>query len=111
MNKIEQFFEELDQEGNPKWQRIFFLERANGSFIVNSWGYISYGKGHQRGLEQEDALELMQASAFISGMEKALEFDRGTMTDLLNKYREKYDTWYDEKNKPTTESRLTEIKE
>ncbi len=52
-------------------QRLSFLVTANGGFSVRGWGILSYGGGHQRGLEQDDALELIQWAAFLDGLAAA----------------------------------------
>ena len=97
--KLEQFFEKLDNEQRPNWQRIFFLERANCGFRVGGWGFISNdNEGHQSGLFQEEALELMQASAFIFGMAEGLGIGSNDMSELINKYRDKYNAYFKAKS-------------
>lgn len=59
------------KDGAPRHKRLCFLITANGGLQVRGWGFIGYGNGHQSGLEQEDALELMQWSAFMDGLEAA----------------------------------------
>ncbi len=49
-------------------RRLSFLVTANGGFDVRGWGCISSGNGHQQGLEQNDALELIYWDGFISGL-------------------------------------------
>lgn len=59
------------KDGTPRHKRLCFLITANGGLQVRGWGVLSFGDGHQRGLEQDDALELMQWSAFMDGLEAA----------------------------------------
>lgn len=48
---------------------LCFLIFANGGFDVTGWGFISTGLNfHQRGLEQNEALDLIRHSAFIEGL-------------------------------------------
>lgn len=98
--KVEKYLEELDDDNNPRWQRIFFLIMANGGTRVRSWGMTTTGPGlHQRGLDQKDALALIEASAFLFGMFKALELDSDQITNLFLKYSEKYGAFFEENKK------------
>lgn len=71
MFDVEEWLNKIQKDGNPLHRRISFLVTANGGFEVGSWGYIAHGGIHQQGLEQEDALELMQISAFMQGLDAA----------------------------------------
>lgn len=42
---------------------------ANGGFDVRGWGVIDYRGGVQRGLDQNDALSLIEIKGFLSGLE------------------------------------------
>lgn len=68
---IEQWLNEPLRNGQPRHRRIAFLVVANDGFDVRQWGCISYGSGHQRALDQDEALELMQWSAFMEGLAAA----------------------------------------
>lgn len=53
-------------------ERTCFLLMANGGWKFNGWVTAPRTDlGHQRGLIMEDALELMQINAFLSGLGKA----------------------------------------
>lgn len=73
----------------PRYEYISFLMTANGGPVVQQWGFISSGVGdfpHQRGLDQNDALSLMQFSAFIDGLIAA----DVNVDVLFNKYLPEY---------------------
>lgn len=65
------WLEESLATGYLRHERICFLVTANGGFNVFGWGFISSVDGHQRGLDQNDALDLMTISAFMKGLEAA----------------------------------------
>lgn len=73
MINLDDWLNELGRDGQtPRHQRLCFLIMANGGLRVGGWGIICHdGSGHQRGLEQDDALELMQAVAFMMGLDAA----------------------------------------
>ena len=72
MINLDQWLHEPLKNGTPRWKRIAFLVYANGGFTVRQWGIVSYGPGlHQQGLEQNDALELLQWESFIDGLQAA----------------------------------------
>jgi hypothetical protein len=55
-------------ERMPRHRRLCFLVYANGGFGMHGWGYLSFTDGgHQSGLEQEDAMALMQYNAYMTG--------------------------------------------
>jgi hypothetical protein len=56
-------------EGQPRHDRLCFLLVANNGFRVHGWGVLSWRDGgHQCGLEQNDAIELMRYESFIDGL-------------------------------------------
>ena len=60
----------VSAKGTPKlYDYLSFLVVCNGGFRVTCWGTTSFGNGHQQGLEQVEALDLMQYAAFIDGLE------------------------------------------
>lgn len=70
----------------PRHERIAELVVANGGFEVHGWGILSYGGGHRRGLEQEEALSLMQYAAFMEGATAA-------GVDLFEAFRPYFDEY------------------
>ena len=57
----------IDGTMMPTWKRISFLVAANGGWRVGGWGFLSYGGGHPRGLDQNDAIDLIRYEAFFNG--------------------------------------------
>ena len=56
----------------PRHRRLCFLITANGGLRVHGWGVTTHGEGsHQKGLDQDDALDLLQWGAFMDGLEVA----------------------------------------
>lgn len=55
--------------GKPLHQYLSYLIVANGGLEVHGWGFLSYGSGHQCGLEQNEALSLLELVAFMRGLE------------------------------------------
>jgi len=55
----------------PRHQRICFLILANGGPEVHRYGVISHFGGHQHGLEQEEAIELISVNSFMGGLAAA----------------------------------------
>ena len=55
------------EETMPRHRRLAFLVYANGGFTVRGWGFLSWNGGHQSGLEQDDALALMELGAYMYG--------------------------------------------
>lgn len=56
----------------PRHLRLCWLTFANGGPQIRGWGVISsFPNGHQQGLDQNDALELMQLYAFVNGLAAA----------------------------------------
>lgn len=77
----------------PRWERICFLMAANGgTAVVSSWGFLSgYKNGHRRGLEQDQALELIFYYGFINGL-LAVEVPihvaiEGYLTEYIKKHK------------------------
>ena len=82
------------QNGELRYKRLCFLITANGGLSVSGWGFLSFGDGHQRGLEQDEALELMQWGAFMNGLEAA---GVKILADL-RPYLEAYQAVYEQPN-------------
>lgn len=55
------------EERMPRHRRLSFLVYANGGLTVRGWGFLSDRNGHQDGLEQDDALALMELAAYMAG--------------------------------------------
>lgn len=51
---------------------ICWLVRTNGSLTVRGWGFIDNEGGHQRGLMQRDAIDLIAYAGFIDGYVAAI---------------------------------------
>ena len=49
-------------------ERIAWLVKCNGGFNVSGWGSFSNGGCWQEGLEQNDAIELIQYNAYFSAV-------------------------------------------
>lgn len=91
--------EEVDHRGNdfeppvkvPRHERIAFLLSCNGgSLMVRQWGITGWGGGPFRtGLSQEEAFELMEYGAFISGIEFILGDCRYILRPLVAQWRQK----------------------
>src|SRR6267142_673756 len=58
-------------EGRPLHEFICYLVVANGGFSVHGWGFLSYGGGHKRGLEQNEALHLIALGSYMNGLDTA----------------------------------------
>ncbi|QDH83653.1 hypothetical protein [Achromobacter phage Motura] len=69
---------------------LYFLIYANGSAIVRGWGCISNRNGHQSGLEQNQALALLEYSAFLSGLECA-GVNTAAFWHGMNEYAKRFD--------------------
>lgn len=81
-----------DYNGKPFHERLCFLVVANGGFNVSGWGFISHGGGHQQGLEQDDALELITVSAFMRGLEAAGVNVGGAFKPYYDEYVKRLET-------------------
>lgn len=57
-----------ESDGVPCHEYISRLVLANGGFNVSGWGIIDYRGGVQRGLDQNEALSLIEISGFLSGL-------------------------------------------
>ena len=67
--------EELDS-GQIRCERVSWLVKCNGGFDVCGWGYIGYSGGaFQHGLEQNDAIELIQWKSYFDGIADFGDFD------------------------------------
>ncbi len=65
-----EWLEEDCNQGGKIHERICFLVYANGGFDVGSWGCLSgggLGDSHQRGLDQNDAINLIGINGFFNG--------------------------------------------
>jgi len=77
ITKVKQWFEEetiahipySEPKKLPRHQRLSYLIAANGGPNVKGWGVLSSHNGHQMGLEQSEAIELIQLNAFILGLD------------------------------------------
>lgn len=91
----EKFIEWLKKpspKGMPYYERISYLVLCNGGFIVGSWGMISYIDGYQHGLEQDEAIELMQWNAYFDGITCFSGFDAyEEFRPFFEKYKEQYE--------------------
>ena len=56
------------QKEVPMWWRLFWLVSRNGGWDVTGWGVTSSAGLFGSGLEQNDALQLLQHAAFIDGL-------------------------------------------
>ena len=91
--------------GMPRWQRIADLAIRNGGFEVHSWGTTGYKGGpFGFGLDQNDALALLQFAAFISGV----SFVTKDAFTILN---ERIDEYYDAAMKAYEEAQSRELTE
>ena len=89
MNK----FKEWATENADEICRLVF---ANNGFEVNGWGFLSYQDGVQKGLEQEDALRLIQIEGRFDGACMALNYEQGATDTLYDWfYREHFTPWMD----------------
>jgi len=91
MLNLQEWLNESTRDGLPRHERICFLLEANSGPNVHQWGILSYGDGHQRGLEQDDALELMQVTAFLSGLEAMGAPVGETLAPLIYAYRARHE--------------------
>jgi hypothetical protein len=53
------------------WERISYLVCCNDGFVVSSWGVTEYTNGHQHGLLQDEAIELIYFEGFMNGVYEA----------------------------------------
>lgn len=97
---IEKWLNAPLQNGQPRYRRIAFLVVANGGFDVRQWGIISYGSGHQQGLDQNDALELLQWSAYMDGISAC-------GIDVHSAFWPKYQAYRSEIEQPTQDENTT----
>lgn len=75
------------ESGGTRYEHIAWLVKCNGGFQVHGWGSIGFGGCFQQGLDQEDAIELIQWESWFSGVAKFGGFDP---FDLFMPYYEKY---------------------
>ena len=83
----------------PRYQRMAFLFFCNGaSFKVNGWGYIGYSGGpFRQGLDQDEALELIEYAAFLQGVEFCGVDVTAKLMPLFDAYlKERNETYYKE---------------
>ncbi len=63
-----------DLQVYPHWVYLSYLVVANGGWRVHGWGFLSTGEhGHRRGLEQNEALHLIEMSGVMLGWCMALD--------------------------------------
>lgn len=68
--KVREWLDKTSIRGTPMRERLSYLLACNGGKLtVTSWGFIGCNDaGHQVGLEQDEALELIYLSGFIDGL-------------------------------------------
>lgn len=60
--------EPLDS-GQKRYERITWLVKCNGGFVVRGWGIISNDGGPwEQGLDMQDAIDLIRWDAFFSAL-------------------------------------------
>lgn len=80
-----------DIDGQPLHERLCFLIYANDGLTVTRWGCLSFSKGgHQSGLEQSDALNLIYWGGFIDGFEATGVSFRDAFEPYWTAYCEKW---------------------
>lgn len=84
-----------DEHQEPKQvtrlERVCFLLFANGgSFNVSSWGIISTLNGHQIGLEQDQALDLLFYSGVFEGLHLAGVDFMSTLKPKFDEYIKRF---------------------
>lgn len=72
----------------PRYERIAYLFACNGGFEVYQCGIIiSDGSAFKKGLDQNEAIELMRFNAFLQGVELLLgEAIHRILAPLIDKY-------------------------
>lgn len=68
---VASWLDETMSSGQRRGDRICQLYVANDGFEVIQWGIIDNVNGRQRGLDQEEALELLYISGFVHGLAAA----------------------------------------
>ena len=101
MFDVKEWLEELLESGQPRHERLSFLVTANRGLEVSSWGFLSHYRGHQSGLEQEEALELLQYSAFLEGLACAGVEIYAPFKSYFDKYQEEHLTAPEESQAPS----------
>lgn len=75
LNEAVEFPASIDATADcgPRYLRICYLLFCNGgNLAVRGWGIVgSYSSGHQLGLRQAEAFELLQIVSFTAGLEAA----------------------------------------
>ncbi len=88
---IDWLWDDCKQEERPGdkllYERIAWLVKANGGFEIMGWGFMSYQGVWQQGLDQNDALHLMQFKAYFDGISAHAGFNA---YDLFEPYFEQY---------------------
>lgn len=65
-----------EQAGTLRHENISRMVCSNGGWTFKGWGSLTYGaSGHPIGLEQNDALDLLQAHAYFNGIDSYADFD------------------------------------
>lgn len=76
----------------PRHERICWLVLCNGGFGVSGWGVTDNAGpgGHQRGLDQADALDLLQTASFLLGLGAAGVDWNTPLAPIFAAYRESW---------------------
>lgn len=92
MINIDEWLNQPLENGQPRHERICYLIVANGGTIVRQWGFISWNNGHQQGLEEGEAIELIQYDAFMRGLAWADVPIIARLTEHMDAYKAKLTT-------------------
>lgn len=60
-----------DNDNKPRHELLCYLVVANGGFQVRGWGVTVWGGVHKQGLDQDEALALMQYGSYMAGLQAA----------------------------------------
>lgn len=79
--------EESRIDGKKHKEKLCFLLYANlGEFQVRGWGILSSHRGHQIGLEPDEALQLIYYDGFLAGLRvMGVDFD-SIFTPIFEEY-------------------------
>lgn len=91
MFNVIEWLEQTNQQGVKRGERIAFLVVSNGGFAVHSWGVITTVNSIQNGLDEGQAFELMETSAFINGLEAAGVNVKAHLFPYIEAYQDKVD--------------------
>lgn len=70
----------------PRWFRLFVLIARNGGWNVYDWGHTSTGGPFGHGLNQDEAIELIENTFFIYGVTHGSK-DEQMMEAITKAYR------------------------